>query len=114
MFRLFLLSVIALSLGCSSLLSRSSAEDSVSSVKVVDNFGVYPSPDGKCEASLEINEMGGFLTLSVSSKYNQGTIYEVDDITGMAWISASELVFTVSPIYGRPGIYLLNCNSRMI
>jgi hypothetical protein len=67
--------------------------------------GIYFSPDSKCKASLLVNEQGGFLDL-----YIDGMI--ATDITGIAWINNNSLVFTVSPIYGKPGLFLFDCAAR--
>lgn len=104
--------IIVLLFGCASALSISSFADSPTMIHIVKYPGIFPSPNGKCEASLETNKMGGFLTLYVSSKSDKRNIQTTNDITGLVWISDDKLVYTVSPIYGRPGIFLFNCVSK--
>lgn len=38
----------------------------------------------------------------------------IDDITGAIYVTERLLAYTVSPIYGRPGVYLYDCLSREI
>jgi hypothetical protein len=49
--------------------------------------------------------MGGYSILSLGSK-NVDTIH---DVTGIAWATPNMLVYSVSPIYGKPGIYIYDC-----
>jgi len=43
---------------------------------------------------------------------------QVQDVSGVAWKSGSELIYSVSPIYGQPGIYVYDCihqkNTRIV
>jgi hypothetical protein len=71
--------------------------------------GTYASPDGRCHAALEVSTMGGFLSLSVDSTSDVHPKYVSDDVTGMLWTKENELIYSVSPIYGRPGIYVFDC-----
>jgi len=36
----------------------------------------------------------------------------VKDVTGIAWAGAKELVYSTSPVYGDPGLYLYDCESN--
>ncbi|MBW2058022.1 MAG: hypothetical protein JRJ26_11050 [Deltaproteobacteria bacterium] len=49
--------------------------------------------------------------MSISSRAAKTRMYLVRDITGIAWISKHYLIYSVSPIYGQPGIFLLDCRS---
>lgn len=71
--------------------------------------GSLQSPNGRCKAKLQTSAEGGFLLLSVTSPTERSA--EVSDVTGIAWVSSEMLVYTVSPIYGKPGLFLLDCNS---
>jgi len=97
-------------LGCATPLPEISMANSLSMGHVVKREGVYASPNGKCEASLTINELGGFLSLTIRRKGDERDSCLVDDITGIVWISENELIYTVSPIYGQPGVFLYDCN----
>lgn len=50
--------------------------------------------------------MGGFLVLS----FGRSEGISVNDVTGMLWASDHELVYTTSPVYGMPGVYVFDCN----
>lgn len=76
--------------------------------QIVKRPGTYKALGGKCSVSLEISGMGGDLTLIVDAPRVQG----IRDITGIAWATQNLLVFTVSPIYGKPGVYLYHCTSK--
>lgn len=77
---------------------------------VVTQTGEFPSPGGTCRAEMKRSGMGGFLILTFNGKASP----RVNDITGIAWISADDLVYTTSPIYGHPGVYMYSCESRRI
>jgi hypothetical protein len=76
--------------------------------------GTFPSKDAKCNAFITSVDMGGYLRLSVENRHNKLRSYEVNDITGLSWLTEDELLYSVSPIYGSPGIYLLKCTSMKI
>jgi hypothetical protein len=78
----------------------------------VDNLpGPFWSPDGNWEAELRTNQVGGATDLFlIIGRTTSIMIHE--DVTGVAWLSNSVLVFSASPIYGKPGIFVLNCMTR--
>jgi hypothetical protein len=75
---------------------------------VIDDEGSFNSPGGKYDAILRVGE-GGFLTLRIFSRPDERYSEIINDVTGIIWITEKDLLFTVSPIYGRPGIFLFNC-----
>jgi hypothetical protein len=77
---------------------------------VIKQAGKFSSPNGTCLASLEARDQGGFLVLTFPS----GSNYKVLDVTGIAWASDKVLIYSASPLYGLPGIYLYSCGSRKI
>jgi hypothetical protein len=86
------------------------AADGSPKTDVIEQAGDYLSPDGSCDATLSIAAMGGFriLTVSKSAKLR----LKVQDVTGMAWIGGHTLVYTSSPLYGVPGVYVYSCGSE--
>ena len=72
--------------------------------KVLNRIGKYPSPTGRCVASLAIDE-GSRLVLRVSGCRNRLS----ENVTGIAWITRNRLVFTSSAVYGIPGLFLYVC-----
>ena len=78
--------------------------------QVIKQPGAYKSVTEGCQIVLEISEMGGYLKLTI----NPPSTYIFKDITGIAWISPDALLFTTSPIYGKPGVFLFNCASKRI
>ncbi len=72
--------------------------------------GTFSSPNGKCEASLKTSDRGGFLMLTTGQ---DGRI-SVNDVTGMIWAADRTLVYTTSPIYGKPGLYVFDCDSSHV
>jgi len=78
--------------------------------QVIKQHGAYKSVPEGCQIVLEISEMGGYLKLTI----NPPSTHLFKDITGIAWISPDVLLFTVSPIYGKPGVFLFNCVSKQI
>lgn len=51
------------------------------------------------------------MTISRTTDQHSKGKSEAKDVTGIAWISDNDLVYTVSPIYGQPGIFLFDCAS---
>ena len=79
---------------------------------VVTKPGNYPSrPAGGCAATLTQSPEGGFLQLSVGQDFNRLTRI-ADDITAIAWVAPDLLVYSASPMYGKPGIFLLKCGDE--
>jgi hypothetical protein len=79
---------------------------------VINQPGEYVSPSGVCTAQLKTSSLGGFLVLTVKTSSNKSTT--VKDITGMAWAGIDKLVYTTSPVYGSPGVYIHSCNSNRL
>ncbi len=77
--------------------------------KALARPGSLPSVNGRCKAKLQVSAEGGFLVLSVTSPTARSA--EVSDITGIAWIGSEMLIYTVSPVYGKPGLFLLDCHT---
>lgn len=79
---------------------------------VIDSAGQYVSPDRRCDATLTIASMGGFLILTAGRRNMSGKL-KVKDVSGIAWVNGHTLVYTASPIYGVPGVYVYSCGSKM-
>jgi hypothetical protein len=77
--------------------------------KVITRIGNYESSSGRCPIALITSEMGGFLQLVLPVQGEKRHI--VDDVTGAGYLSDNLLVYTVSPIYGKPGVYIYDCLS---
>src|ERR1700731_3729849 len=72
---------------------------------------VVSTPNGACMASLKTSSQGGFLELYIG--HDQDHLAHVaEDVTGIAWASPTSLVFSVSPVYGSPGIFLATCSDK--
>lgn len=101
---------LTLCIGVSPPLARTQQNPAKAHVnEVINQSGRYISPDGSCHAALDIASMGGFLILSAGKA---STIkLRVEDVTGMAWVAAHTLVYTTSPIYGIPGVFVYSCDS---
>ena len=54
--------------------------------------------------------MGGHTLLLLPSKAPQRQV--IEDVSGVAYLRNDSLVFTVSPIYGKPGIFIYDCMSK--
>jgi hypothetical protein len=100
---------ISLVIGCISLLPIACSGESLLSGFAINRHGSFVSPKGGHEALLEINGMGGFLTLNIISISDKRRSKAIDDVTGIVWISENKLLYTVSPIYGIPGIFVFDC-----
>lgn len=66
--------------------------------------GNYSTKDDICKFEIKISKMGGFRCLLIGKE-------EIKDVTGTAYLGDGKLVYTVSPMYGNPGVYMYNCKS---
>ena len=71
--------------------------------------GSYPSPGQRCIAVLKVSPQGVFLKLSVQLSTGK-LVHMADDITGFLWANEKSLVFSSSPIYGKPGVFEVICD----
>lgn len=90
--------------------SKSQVQSRVGRSQVITNAGEFVSPTGTCRAVLKASNLGGFLVLTLDKRANR----TINDVTGMAWVSANALLYTTSPIYGEPGVYVYSCESNQI
>lgn len=90
--------------GCSLLAAPQTKSDTGIS-QPIKRAGDFASPNGKCRATLTVSSMGGFLILTLSKEVKR----PVNDVTGMLWTSDDTLIYTTSPVYGRPGVYAYDC-----
>jgi hypothetical protein len=80
--------------------------------QATNQVGEYTSPNGACKAVLNISSLGGFKVLTLTS--DRGKPRAAKDVTGIAWAGSSKLVYTTSPVYGRPGVYVYDCDSNKL
>ena len=78
--------------------------------EAIVSVGAHRSPSGDCTARVSVSSMGGFRQLFLL-RANAVAIHVANDVTGIAWLSSTELVYTVSPVYGAPGVFLVDCVS---
>ena len=79
--------------------------------QVVAKPGIFQPRNGKCQAELLTSGLGGFTILSIR-QMDSLVAQEIKDVTGIAWVTESLLIYTVSPIYGNPGVYLFSCTTK--
>ena len=61
-------------------------------------------------AKITVSNLGGFKVCEIVEAGK--LIYRVKDINGLIWISKTEILYSVSPIYGKPGIFVFDCKLR--
>lgn len=83
-------------------------------VEVMRQQGLFISPAGEYQVELAASEMGGWLGLFLKRKTRTPNQAIAKDVTGIAWLSDNLLVYSVSPIYGSPGIFVLDCQSASV
>ncbi len=103
-----LLSLTLLFGSCSFPAATSPTKARIDGNEVIRHAGEFVSPNRKCHATLMVSSMGGFLILTLEGDPSR----QAKDVTGMVWISDGMLVYTTSPIYGNPGVYVYSCESR--
>ena len=82
-------------------------------IKAENKPGKYLSENKEFQFELSVSGMGGFLIMS-AGPVNQEPKTNIDDASGVVWLSENEIVYSVSQIYGRPGIFLLDCRTGKI
>ena len=100
-----LISLVIVSL---SLLTIACSGESLLSGPAIDKLGTYISPGGGYTALLEHGE-GDMSVLTIVSKSDGRRSNAIAAVTGIIWISENKLLYTVSPIYGIPGIFVFDC-----
>ncbi len=75
--------------------------------------GSFPSPGRMRTAVLKISPQGGALQLSVQTSAGR-LVHMADDVTGFLWADEKSLVFSSSPIYGKPGVFEVTCDSEQL
>src|SRR4051812_13968573 len=70
--------------------------------------GIYKSPTGQYHATLSVSPFGGYKVLQLPNSV------QIQDVSGVLWINDSMLVYSVSPIYGLPGIFTYDCTQQKI
>ena len=74
--------------------------------------GRYQDPSGKCAVRISTSPMGGgFVRLHLPAARKSGS-RTVDDVTGVAFTANGMVVYTTSPIYGRPGVFRFDCTKK--
>lgn len=89
------------------ILNSSCFPTSSYSIKPFKDIGTYYSPRNIFKAEIIISDMGGFKICNIMNSKQQ--IHYIEDINGLIWINETEIIYSVSPIYGKPGIYIFNC-----
>lgn len=64
---------------------------------------------GECKYHEDIASLGGFKVLAVSFRGSKRPV--VKDVTGVAEDGEDGIVYSVSPIYGRPGLFRIDCKT---
>jgi len=98
--------------GCLSPSLKSESVVIIPQSGILHPSGVYESHKGNCMISLELSDKGGHAGLMLPSKAHQEQI--INDVTAVAYLTNDSLVFTVSPIYGNPGVYIYDCVSKQM
>lgn len=81
-------------------------------VPPIASEGLYGAPRGACSVRLSRSNMGGFLVLSLVTGAESDEVGELAaDVTGVAWADDETVVFTTSPVYGSPGLFLWRCGA---
>jgi hypothetical protein len=103
-----LIAAVALSLFIQCLSGSAFAQEGPT---VFKEPGIYVSrPNGSCTAALKTSEKGGFMQLFIGHDGDH-LAHVADDVNAVAWASAESLVYSVSPIYGKPGVFVVTCSS---
>lgn len=69
--------------------------------------GKYPSDNQECVAEVTEADIGGFQVLTVTRNMNPEL--SVNGVNGVAWLPGNVLAYSISGLFGDPGIYVFNC-----
>lgn len=72
--------------------------------------GKHLSMGGTCEVKISTSTENGARVLTL---VRPKSALVTQDLTGAMWRDTNTLVYTVSPIYGRPGLFELDCPSGL-
>jgi len=75
---------------------------------VFNKPGRYRDAGGVCSLRVSISPMGGFTRLHLLVGAGRRAI-TVNDVTGIAFLNNGKVAYSVSPSYGKPGIFLFDC-----
>ena len=103
---LFVASVVLLVASC-----KLPEDGKVKAIIPINTVGEYFSKNHSCYFEIYSHENGGFNVLSIRLD-KQTPLMEVADITGVIWDSPNKLIYSVSPIYGFPGIFIFDCSDK--
>src|SRR6266487_563318 len=73
---------------------------------IVTTCGTYRISGGTCSLSLAPSWLSEAKVLRLHASDRDS----VTDVTAVVWVSKSTIVYSVSPIYGDPGIYIRRCD----
>jgi hypothetical protein len=97
--------IFAITVGLSAYAAGNRAAGKVTSLyRLLNQPGTYFSPDKTCRAALTVASMGGYFVLRATGP-KRFTV-TASDVTAFAWTGTHTLVYSTSPIYGVPGIYV--------
>ncbi len=101
---------VVLLAGCATVGLNAPAVTIVPLGQVINNkAGTYQPQGGECQALLEVSDMGGFFVLTIIRISDGWRGESVDDVAGIAWGAKDLAIFAVSPIYGKPGVFVSSC-----
>lgn len=101
---------------CFSILCSNSYSNELTVVKLgeaLTSHGRFALQENACIVNTEINGMGGSLDLTVE-KTDKKILGPVIDISAWGWISEDELIFSVLPVYGKPGLFKFSCREEKL
>ncbi len=78
----------------------------------IDLPGSYHSKKDKCPITIVVSAEGGFMQLLLESDSSKNEM--INDVTSAAYFSDELLVFSTSPLYGIPGIFVYDCSLKNI
>lgn len=82
--------------------------------QVIKEPGHFICGKSQCLINLAYSDMGGFLVLKIEDTLKKEVVQVINDVTGVAWASDSLLVYSTSPIYGKPGLHVYNCEIKKL
>lgn len=100
-----------------SLLCSTSYSNELTTVKLGEvvalHYGRFTLQENACIVNIEVNGMGGSLDLTVE-KTNKKILGPVIDAPAFGWISENDLIFSVSSVYGKPGLFKFSCREEKL
>ena len=91
--------------------AQGSGDKTVQLRQVFNGIGAYRLDGSACRVAISLDPMGG---ASVLRLHGAKRAASARDVTAVAWLTESVILFSTSPIYGSPGVSVFDCQNSLV